>query len=98
MSFSVRTPESCICEMPDALEDLADLKLPEGQADLEASNTLLDLGKAAVKEILESGKLGGEDAGFIVNISGHANEPPAVGDSLSVAITATTPTDPPQRS
>lgn len=96
MSFSVRTPEGCICKMPDAVKDVEDLKLGEvepkqGQIDL------LEVGKKAAIEALESGKIGNDEAGFTVSISGHASEPAGIGDTLNIGIMATTATDPPQR-
>ena len=96
MSFSVRTPEACICKMPDALEDVADLKLPEGST--EGQIALLETAKTAIKEVLESGRIGNDEAGFIVSISGHVSEPAGIGDTLNIGIMAGTPTDPPQRS
>lgn len=98
MSFSVSTPENCICKMPDAVKDVEDLKLGETQGQPVASAALLDQCKKAAIAILESGDIGDDTCGFRVTVSGHTNEPPAMGDSLSVSISATAPTEPPARS
>lgn len=96
MSFSVSTPQACVCKMPDAVKDVEDLTLsetinPPGQI------ALLEAGKKAAIEILESGTIGDDTCGYRVTISGHGNEPPAMGDSVSVSIATAIPTDPPAR-
>lgn len=99
MSFSVNTPTTCVCKMPDAIEDIDDLVLPDGSSPTQVA--LLAAGKAAAAAALETDKVGivdGDKAtGYYVTISGHSGEEAGIGDSLYVSIQVQAPTDPPAR-
>ena len=96
MSLHVTTPSDSMKTLPDLIDQINDLSLAESASD--SQKDLLETGKSALKDIIESGTIGipnGEDAtAYYVSISGHANEEHSVGETLNISIGAVSPQEP----